>query len=114
MDYKRQHTLLWPAAIALAVALTLAAYLIARLFASGGSSPLSSVIRMSVPANREVQVSGEYIYYLESGSLHCVDSSGKYVWNSAADVGSDFLPGRTSGTGRNQCYLSCQRDFVIS
>lgn len=90
MDYKRQHTLLWPAAIALAVALTLAAYLIARLFASGGSSPLSSVIRMSVPANREVQVSGEYIYYLESGSLHCVDSSGKYVWNSAADVGSDF------------------------
>lgn len=90
MDYKRQYTLTWPAAIALAVALTLAAYLMARLFASGADTPLSSVNRMSVPANREVQVSGEYIYYLESGSLHCVNSEGKYVWNKAVELNSSF------------------------
>ncbi|MBQ6716916.1 MAG: hypothetical protein IJN21_10395 [Clostridia bacterium] len=90
MDYKRQYTLSWPAAAALAVALTLAAYLIARLFSSGGNAPLSSVVRLNVPANREVQVSGEYVYYQESGSLHCVDSRGKYVWNMAVEMDSDF------------------------
>ena len=90
MDYKRQFKLQWPTAIALAVALTLAAYLMAKLIGSGGNSPLSSVTRLSVPANREVQVSGEYIYYMESGSLHCVDSSGKYVWNKALELNSSF------------------------
>lgn len=90
MDYKRQNTLTWPAAIAVAIALTLAAYLMARLFASGGNTPLSSVTRLTVPANRDVQVSGEYIYYLESGTLHCVNSSGKYVWNIGVEMDSEF------------------------
>lgn len=91
MDYKRQQKLTWTAAIAIAVALTLAAYLLARLFSSGGNTPLSSVKRLSVPANRNVQVSGEYIYYLDSESLHCVNSEGKYVWNKATEVNSDFF-----------------------
>ena len=90
MDYKRQHTLQWPAAIAMAIALTLAAYLMAKLFSSGGNTPLSSVTRLTVPANREVQVSGDYIYYLESGTLHCINSSGKYVWNTGVEMDSEF------------------------
>lgn len=90
MDYKREYTLKWSTVAALVVALTLAAYLLARLFSSAGEEPLSKVIRMNVPANRELQVSGEYVYYMESGSLHCVDSSGKYVWNTGNDIDSSF------------------------
>ena len=55
MDYKRQYTLKWSAVATLVVALTLAAYLVARLFASAGEEPLSEVIRMNIPSNRELQ-----------------------------------------------------------
>lgn len=90
MDYKRQHSLKWSAVLMITVAITLAAYLVARMISGAGDEPLSKVVRMNTPANRELQVSGEYIYYMESGSLHCVDSGGKYVWNTANDIDSRF------------------------
>ena len=90
MDYKRQYTLNWSTIAALTVALTLAAYLVARLLVSAGDEPLSEVVRLNVPSNRELQVSGNYVYYMESGSLHCVNSDGKYIWNTANDVDSEF------------------------
>ena len=90
MDYKRQYTLKWSTVLTVIAAMMLAAYLLARLFSNSGDDPLSSVVRMNIPANRDVQVAGDYIYYMESGSLHCVDSSGKYVWNRGNDVDSSF------------------------
>lgn len=90
MDYKRQQTLKWPAAGAFALALTLIAYFVASLFNNGSNSPLASVIKLNMVSNRDVQISGSYIYYLESGSLHCVDTNGKYVWNQGVDANSQF------------------------
>jgi len=90
MQYKRNITLRWPAAAALTLALTLAAYLMALLFFSGPDAPLTSVTRLNTSANRDVQISGSNIFYLEGGSLHCVDTEGKYVWNVGVDANSQF------------------------
>lgn len=90
MDYKRKQTLRWPAVLALVVAMTLAAYLIALAMREGGDTPLSSVVRLNTVSNRDVRVSGKNVYYLEGGSLHCVTSEGKYVWNLGVDSDSEF------------------------
>ena len=90
MDYNRKQTLGWPAVLALVVAMTLAAYLIAIAARGSGDTPLSSIVRLNTVSNRDVRVSGANVYYLEGGSLHCVTSGGKYVWNLGVDANSEF------------------------
>lgn len=90
MDYRRKQTLGWPAVLALIVAMTLAAYLIAIAIRGSGDTPLSSIVRLNTVSNRDVRVSGANVYYLEGGSLHCVTSGGKYVWNLGVDTDSEF------------------------
>lgn len=90
MEYNRNLRLSGGAAIALAVALTMAAYLLASLFQSDQSTPLASVVRLNTATNREVQVTGDTIYYLETGSLHNVATSGKYIWNVGTDIDTQF------------------------
>ncbi len=90
MDYSGKSVLSRPAALALALAFTLAAYCFALALSSGSDSPLGSAIRLSTSPNREVSVSGDRLYYLEGGSLHCVSSEGKYLWNIGVDANSSF------------------------
>lgn len=58
MDYNRKQTLGWPAVLALVVAMTLAAYLIAIAARGSGDTPLSSIVRLNTVSNRDVRVSG--------------------------------------------------------
>jgi len=76
--------------VLLAVALSLVAFLIALLINGLGERPLQKSIRLNASASAEVQVCGEHIFYLEGSSLHCVDSSGKYIWNLGVESGSTF------------------------
>lgn len=90
MDYKRQVRLEWGPAILLGVIMIMLAYLAASWIHSGDDVPLRSVIRLNTAANREIQLSGSNVYYLEGGSLHCVTSGGKYIWNLGVDSDSQF------------------------
>ena len=77
-------------AILLTVALVLIAYLIALLSVRGGTQPLRSVERLSTYNIEGMQINGSNIYYLDSGSLHCVNSKGDYQWNLGVDNGARF------------------------
>lgn len=90
MDYKRQTRLEWGPAILLGVIMVMLAYLTASWIHSGDDTPLGSVVRLNTATNREIQISGSNVYYLEGGSLHCVTSGGKYVWNLGVDSDSQF------------------------
>lgn len=90
MDYKRQSRLEWGPTVLLSVILVMLAYLTASWIHSGDDTPLGSVVRLNTATNREIQLSGKNVYYLEGGSLHCVTSGGKYVWNLGVDSDSQF------------------------
>lgn len=110
MNYKRQQTLGWPAILAMTAAITLIAYFVAMLFNSASDTPLSSVVRLNTAVNRDVQVCGSRIYYQEGGSLHCVDTSGKYVWNIGVDANSEFYVNEHGVTVWNNDRLSIIND----
>lgn len=90
MQYNRERKLNGRASIALAVALALAAYLLASFLKSATNTPLSGAIRLNVPSNREIQVHGSNILFLEGSVLHSLDSSGNYIWNLSFELDSQF------------------------
>lgn len=76
--------------ILLTVLVVLIALGIALIASHSGNIPLKSAVRLNTTNNGNVQTIGDYVYYLEAGSLHCVTSSGKFEWNVGVDSGSDF------------------------
>ncbi len=66
------------------------AILIALLVSSSHAVALEDALRLSATNISDVQVEGEYIYYLEAGSLHCVSVNGKFEWNTGVDRSSNF------------------------
>lgn len=77
-------------AILVTVLVLLIAFGIALIASHSGNIPLKSAIRLNTTNTGDVQTGGEYIYYLEAGSLHCVSSRGKFEWNVGVDSGSHF------------------------
>ncbi len=77
-------------AILLSFLCCLVAFLAGLIAVSSRTTPLEDAVRLSATNVSDVQVSGEYIYYLEAGSLHCVDTSGRFVWNTGVDAQSSF------------------------
>lgn len=90
MDYREKLKVEKGTAFVLAIVMTLAAFFFATLLKSDEDTPLSNVIRLNTSTNREVQVSGQYVFYLEAGSLHCVNAAGSYIWNLGVDSDSHF------------------------
>ena len=62
-------------------ALALLSFAIALWTVRGGSTPLKNAIRLNALISSDVQVDDNSIYYLESGSLHCLNTKGGYDWN---------------------------------
>ena len=77
-------------AILLSVLACAVAFLIALLVTSSRAVALEDALRLSATNISDVQVEGEYIYYLEAGSLHCVTVKGKFEWNTGVDRSSNF------------------------
>lgn len=73
-----------------AVAVTLFAFLIALTFKNSGTQPLKDPLRLNTTSISGVQIVGNYIYYKEGISLHCVDSDGDFVWNIGVDSNAEF------------------------
>lgn len=80
----RSHALL------VSILICLAAFFAALLARNGQSVPLRSAIRLNASSLSDVQVQGDHVYYLEGGSLHCVNTKGKFVWNAGVDAASNF------------------------
>ena len=74
----------------LAALITVVVFFIALIANRSGSAALESAVRINTSNIHDVQVEGEYIYYLEAGSLHCVNSKGKFKWNTSVDRNSGF------------------------
>ena len=72
------------------------AFLIALITVSSRKVALADALRLSATNISDVQVDGEYIYYLEAGSLHCVTVDGRFKWNTGVDRSSRF---RVSSSG---------------
>ena len=77
-------------ALLLSALVCLAAFFAALLARNGQSVPLRSAIRLNATSISDVQVQGDRIFYLEGGSLHCVNTRGKFVWNAGVDAASNF------------------------
>lgn len=77
-------------AILVTVLVLLIAFAFALIDSHSGNVPLKSAVRLNTSSTRDVQAGGDYIYYLESGSLHCVSAKGKFQWNIGVDSGSEF------------------------
>ena len=77
-------------AILLSVLVCVAAFLIALIIVSSRAVALEDALRLSATNISDVQVEGEYIYYLEAGSLHCVSVKGKFEWNTGVDRSANF------------------------
>ena len=90
MDYREKMKVEKGTAIVIALVMTLVGFFFATLLESDSDAPLANVIRLNTSTNREVQISGRYVFYLEAGSLHCVNAEGSYVWNLGVDSDSHF------------------------
>lgn len=77
-------------AILLSILACAVAFLVALLVTSSRAVALEDALRLSANNISDVQVEGEYIYYLEAGSLHCVTVKGKFEWNTGVDRSSNF------------------------
>lgn len=77
-------------AILFSILVCAVAFLIALLVSSSRAVALEDALRLSATNISNVQVEGEYIYYLEAGSLHCVSVKGRFEWNTGVDRSSNF------------------------
>ena len=85
-----EFTLKRPAALALVLLLILAAYLLADIIKPGDNAYLSSALRLNTAQSGSVQVNKNNIFYIEGTSLHAIDTSGAYVWNTSVTADSGY------------------------
>ena len=76
--------------ILLAAIITLAVFLIALIIRNSKDAPLETALRLNTSGSRDVQIYEDKIFYIEGGSLHCVTTEGKFVWNLSVESGAGF------------------------
>ena len=77
-------------AILFSVLICVVAFLVALIVNNAKAVALEDALRLSATNVSDIQVEGEYIYYLEAGSLHCVSTSGSFIWNTGVDRNANF------------------------